>query len=82
MHLAKTCLYTLPPDRDFIADRVPGTENIFLAVGAGHAFKFASLLGAVLTDLALDGTTAHDISAFKADRPILRETAPTRAYMV
>jgi sarcosine oxidase len=82
VHLAKTCLYTLPPDRDFIVDRVPGTENIYVAVGAGHAFKFASLLGAVLTELALDGATKHDISAFSADRPILRETAPTRAYMV
>ncbi len=82
VRLAKTCLYTLPPDRDFIIDRVPGTENIYVAIGAGHAFKFASLLGRVLTDLALDSTTDQDISAFKADRPILTETAPTRAYMV
>ena len=82
VRLAKTCLYTLTPDRDFVVDRVPGTENIFTVVGAGHAYKFASLLGRILTDLALDGETAHDISAFAADRPILRETAPARSYMV
>jgi sarcosine oxidase len=81
-HSAKTCLYTLTPDRDFIVDRVPGTENIYIAVGAGHAFKFASLLGRILVDLALDGDTPHEISAFSADRPILGETEPVRSYMV
>ncbi|HEX9863950.1 MAG TPA: N-methyl-L-tryptophan oxidase [Acidimicrobiia bacterium] len=82
VHLAKTCLYTLTPDRDFVVDRVPGTDNVYAAIGAGHAFKFASLLGRVLTDLALDGVTRHDISALAADRPILQERNPARAYMV
>jgi sarcosine oxidase len=82
VRLAKTCLYTLTPDRDFLLDRVPGTENIFTVVGAGHAFKFASLLGRILVDLALDGATTHDISALAADRPILREKDPVRSYMV
>ena len=82
VHLAKTCLYTLTPDRDFIVDRVPGTENVYTAVGAGHAFKFASLLGRILTDLALDGSTSHDISPFAADRPILGQKDPVRSYMV
>ncbi|MGH8947387.1 MAG: N-methyl-L-tryptophan oxidase [Acidimicrobiia bacterium] len=82
VRLAKTCLYTLTPDRDFLLDKVPGTENIFTVVGAGHAFKFASLLGRILVDLALDGATTHDISAFAADRPILREKDPARSYMV
>jgi sarcosine oxidase len=82
VHLAKTCLYTLTPDRDFVVDRVPGTDNVYAAIGAGHAFKFASLLGRVLTDLALDGATRHDISALAADRPILRKRNPARTYMV
>lgn len=82
VHLAKTCLYTLTPDRDFIVDRVPGTTNVFVAVGAGHAFKFASLIGKVLVDLAGTGSTSHDIEAFRADRPILRENEPVRSYMV
>jgi sarcosine oxidase len=80
--IAKTCLYTLTPDRDFIVDKVPGTHNIFTAVGAGHAFKFASLLGKLLVDLALDGSTIEDIQPFRADRPILSEENPVRSYMV
>jgi sarcosine oxidase len=82
IHLARTCLYTLTPDRDFIVDRLPGHERVLVAVGAGHAFKFASLIGSILTDLAVDGATAHDITAFTADRAILREESPTRSYMV
>ncbi len=82
VRLAKTCLYTLTPDRDFLLDRVPGTENVFTVVGAGHAFKFASLLGRILVDLALDGATTHDISALAADRAILQEKEPERSYMV
>ncbi len=82
VRVAKTCLYTLTPDRDFIVDRVPGTENIYAVVGAGHAFKFASLLGKILVDLALDDATDHDISPFRADRPILAEESPIRSYMV
>jgi sarcosine oxidase len=82
VRIAKTCLYTLTPDRDFIVDRVPGTDNVFAAVGAGHAFKFASLLGKILVELTLDGATSHDISPFAADRPILTETSPARSYMV
>ncbi|MFZ0013272.1 MAG: N-methyl-L-tryptophan oxidase [Acidimicrobiia bacterium] len=82
VHHARTCLYTLTPDRDFIVDRVPGSERVLVAVGAGHAFKFASLLGAVLTDLALDGATEQDISPFAADRAILTEPSPRRSYMV
>jgi sarcosine oxidase len=82
VRLAKTCLYTLTPDRDFLLDKVPGTENIFTVVGAGHAFKFASLLGRILVDLALDAATTHDITALAADRAILREKDPVRSYMV
>ena len=82
IRLAKTCLYTLTPDRDFIVDRVPGREHVFTAVGAGHAFKFASLLGRVLVDLALEGETDVEISPFAADRAILGEKDPVRTYMV
>ena len=82
IRLAKTCLYTLTPDRDFIVDRVPGHERVFTAVGAGHAFKFASLLGRVLVDLAVDGETDVDVSPFAADRAVLGDPDPVRSYMV
>ncbi|MCI0678818.1 MAG: FAD-dependent oxidoreductase, partial [Actinobacteria bacterium] len=82
VHLARTCLYTLTPDRDFIVDRVPGTERVFFAVGAGHAFKFATLLGRSLVELALDGAAGVDLSPFRSDRAVLTEENPMRRYMV
>src|SRR5918993_3751553 len=71
----KTCLYTMPPDRHFIIDVVPGHPRISVAVDGGHAFKFATLIGRILSQLALDGETAYPIASFRADRPAL--TDPT-----
>lgn len=82
VHLAKNCLYTLTPDRDFVIDRVPGTENVYCAIGAGHAFKFASVIGRLLSDLAIDGTTDFDLTPFSASRAILGDADPVRSYMV
>ena len=81
-HLIKTCLYTLTPDRDFVIDTLPGFPNVHLAIGAGHAFKFASVIGRVLAELALDGSTPADIAAFTLDRPILHMAEPPKSYMV
>ena len=77
----KTCLYTLTPDRDFVIDRVPGHDDIVVAIGAGHAFKFASVIGRILSELALAGTTPSDIGGFRITRPILGESNPERHYM-
>jgi sarcosine oxidase len=76
----KTCLYTMPPDRDFVIDTVPGTDNVLVALGAAHGFKFAALFGQILEELAMDGTTGADINLFKADRPILKASDPNRAF--
>jgi sarcosine oxidase len=82
LHLVKTCLYTLTPDRDFLIDTLPGHRNVHVAIGAGHAFKFASAIGKVLSELATTGTTASDIADFTMDRPILHMDAPPKTYMV
>jgi sarcosine oxidase len=71
--VSKTCVYDMPPDRDFILDRVPGHSRVTVGLGAGHAAKFASLLGIVLADLATKGTTAYPVEAFRADRPALTD---------
>ncbi len=78
----KTCLYTLTPDRDFVVDRLPGERTAAVAIGAGHAFKFASVLGRILAELVADGKTESDLSLFSLGRPILKEIAPARNYMV
>ncbi|MDQ6781087.1 MAG: N-methyl-L-tryptophan oxidase [Candidatus Eremiobacteraeota bacterium] len=78
----KTCLYTLPPDRDFIVGAIPGQRHAFMAIGAGHAFKFASALGRILSELACDDATPADISGFSFERPILQQVDPPKSYMV
>jgi sarcosine oxidase len=80
----KTCLYTLTPDRDFVVDRLPDAPGVVVGLGAGHGFKYASVLGRVLVELALDGPSASDgeIAAFRIDRPILLEEAPATSWMV
>ncbi len=78
----KTCLYTLTPDRDFVLDLVPGHEQIAIAIGAGHAFKFASVIGRILSELATAGRTPSDLSPFSISRPILADPNPPRSYMV
>jgi sarcosine oxidase len=82
--LTKTCLYTLTPDRDFVIDRLPDHANVTVLLGAAHGFKFASLVGQIAAELALDGQTraAGDIAAFAMDRPILREAAPATSFLV
>jgi sarcosine oxidase len=66
---AKTCLYTMTPDRDFLIDRLPGAENIVVASPcSGHGFKFAPVVGEILADLATAGGTGHDISRFRLGR--------------
>lgn len=77
----KTCLYTLTPDRDFVIDRLPEHPNIWMAIGAGHAFKFASVIGRILSELAMDGSTPSDIAPFTITRPILQMKNPPKSYM-
>ena len=73
-HLKATriCLYTMTPDEDFIIDRHPQYENILYASPcSGHGFKFSALIGQMMTDLALKGSTAHDVSLFRANRFVI-----------
>jgi sarcosine oxidase len=66
----KTCLFTNTPDEHFVIDRLTGSPGVCIAAGfSGHGFKFCSVVGEILADLALDGATSHDISLFALDRP-------------
>jgi sarcosine oxidase len=56
------CMYTNTPDSHFIIDRHPQHERAVIACGfSGHGFKFASVVGEILADLAIDGSTRHPI---------------------
>jgi sarcosine oxidase len=69
----KTCLYTLTPERDFVIDRLPEAPGVIVGLGAAHGFKYASVIGRILVELALDGSSPSDgeIGAFGIDRPAL-----------
>jgi monomeric sarcosine oxidase len=76
----RVCVYDLPPDRDFVLDRLPGVPRVTVAIGAGHAAKFASLFGRVLAELVLEGVTAVPIEPFRADRPALTDPGFSANY--
>jgi sarcosine oxidase len=58
----KTCMYTMTPDENFILDIHPNHSNVSFAAGfSGHGFKFSSVIGEIMADLATSGSTAHSI---------------------
>jgi sarcosine oxidase len=66
---AKTCLYTNMPDLNFVIGPHPAAPQCFVACGfSGHGFKFASVVGEILADLAISGETGHDIDLFAPTR--------------
>ena len=66
---ARVCIYTLTPDRHFVIDLHPDHPNVALAAGfSGHGFKFASVVGEILADLAENGRTELPIERFRIDR--------------
>jgi sarcosine oxidase len=65
----KTCLFEPSPDEHFLIDRHPETPAAVVGAGfSGHGYKFCSVVGEILADLALEGATQHDISLFRLDR--------------
>jgi glycine/D-amino acid oxidase-like deaminating enzyme len=54
----EVCFYTMSPDEQFLIDTHPRHKNVVFSAGlSGHGFKFTSVLGEVMADLALAGTT-------------------------
>ena len=65
----KTCMFTNSPDGHFIIDRHPEFPQVSFAAGfSGHGFKFSSIIGEIMADLATDGTTRHDIAFLRLGR--------------
>lgn len=65
----KTCIYTLSTDHHFIIDHHPENDKVIIACGfSGHGFKFGSVMGEVLGQLAVKGHSQFDISLFSLKR--------------
>lgn len=66
---AVTCMYTMTRDQHFIIDRHPRHPQVSIAAGfSGHGFKFSSVVGEILCDLALSQQTPSDIALFSITR--------------
>lgn len=65
----RACLFTNTADEHFILDLHPDHPQVSLAAGfSGHGYKFCSVVGEIMADLALEGRTRHDISMFRLNR--------------
>ena len=64
-----TCKYTLTPDHHFVIGLHPDWPTVTIASPcSGHGYKFASVIGEILADLAIDGATRHSIGLFDPRR--------------
>jgi sarcosine oxidase len=73
----ETCLYTVAPDEQFQVDFLPGRSDVIVASPcSGHGFKFSCLIGRVLADLAVVGTTGLAIEPWRIRQSLAIPPAP------
>jgi glycine/D-amino acid oxidase-like deaminating enzyme len=66
---AATCMYTMTPDEHFILDTHPQYPQVTLAAGfSGHGFKFSSVVGEILSELATARKASSEIALFSGSR--------------
>ena len=59
----QVCAFTNTGDGHFILDGHPEHANVYVASPcSGHGFKFCSVIGEIMADLATTGITRHDIA--------------------
>ncbi len=67
------CMYTHTADNHFIIDRHPEFENVAIGAGfSGHGFKFTTVLGEALADIAVEGQTKLPVGFLRLGRDGLR----------
>lgn len=65
----QTCLFTNTRDEHFVVDVLPDTPQVVVASPcSGHGFKFASVMGEILADLATGKRPPFDLSLFALSR--------------
>jgi len=63
------CMYTMSRDHHFVVGLHPDHAQVAIAAGfSGHGFKFASVMGEVLADLACTGTSAQPFAFLSPSR--------------
>ena len=66
------CMYTNTPDHHFVLGKHPRFPMVTIASPcSGHGFKFCSVIGEILADLATTGSTRHGIDMFSPTRETL-----------
>ncbi len=64
-----SCMFTNTPDEHFIIDTLPGHPEVVVASPcSGHGYKFASVVGEIIADLATSGESRFNLSMFRFDR--------------
>jgi monomeric sarcosine oxidase len=65
---SKVCLYDMTENSDFVLDKDPDHPEVVYGYGfSGHGFKFAPLIGIILSELVLDQKPAFSLERFSAD---------------
>ena len=64
-----SCTYDMTEDEDFIIDTLPDRDNTLVISGlSGHGFKFASVLGEIVTQFANNHPIPFDLKPFSLSR--------------
>ena len=75
----RTCQYETTPDTNFVIDRHPAFDNVWLVGGgSGHGFKHGPVIGRYVNRL-LDGHVAEGEETSVPDRPARASPAATGA---
>jgi sarcosine oxidase len=62
-------MYTLTPDMDFVLGLSPQHPQVVIASPcSGHGYKFTSVVGEIVADLATTGATRQPIAPFSLER--------------
>ncbi|WP_428534482.1 N-methyl-L-tryptophan oxidase [Rhodopila sp.] len=69
----RTCIFTNTADEHFVLDHHPDHPQVVLVSPcSGHGYKFCSVIGEIVADLASGGgTTRHEIGFLRLRRPAL-----------
>ena len=63
------CLYTNTPDSHFVVDQHPLHPTVLIVSAcSGHGFKFAPVIGEIVSDWVVDGVKRFDLERFRVGR--------------